>query len=156
MKVTYFLVGRMATAYPDVVRRIYNSGHSVGTHSQNHPPHLQTRWPCAHRARSRRRRRLGADRARRSTSHRAVLQNSGLLRDKQVDSYPRLATLAVWSADEVADDWYKGITPQQIVSKAISRIEGQGPSRRVAAARHPPGDRHGFADAAQGTQGQGL
>ena len=37
VKVTYFLVGHMATAYPDLVRRIYNSGHVIGTHSQNHP-----------------------------------------------------------------------------------------------------------------------
>ena len=37
VKVTYFLVGRMATAYPDAVRRIYNAGHTIGTHSQNHP-----------------------------------------------------------------------------------------------------------------------
>ena len=37
VKVTYFLVGQMATAYPDLVRRIYNSGHTIGTHSQNSP-----------------------------------------------------------------------------------------------------------------------
>lgn len=37
VKVTYFLVGRMANANPDLVRRIYNSGHVIGTHSQNHP-----------------------------------------------------------------------------------------------------------------------
>ena len=33
--------------------------------------------------------------------------------------------LAVWSADEVADDWYKGVTAQQIVRKAMSRIEAK-------------------------------
>jgi len=34
--------------------------------------------------------------------------------------------LAVWSADEVADDWFRGITPAQIVRKAINRIEAKG------------------------------
>jgi peptidoglycan/xylan/chitin deacetylase (PgdA/CDA1 family) len=37
VKVDYFLVGTMARAYPDVVRRIYNSGHVIGTHSLHHP-----------------------------------------------------------------------------------------------------------------------
>src|SRR5262245_62057798 len=36
VKATYFLVGDMARAYPSIVRRIYNAGHTVGTHSQNH------------------------------------------------------------------------------------------------------------------------
>src|SRR5450830_2182441 len=37
VKATYFLVGQMAQAYPSVVRRIYNEGHTIGTHSQDHP-----------------------------------------------------------------------------------------------------------------------
>ncbi len=37
VKATFFVVGRMARANPAVVRRIYNAGHTVGTHSQNHP-----------------------------------------------------------------------------------------------------------------------
>ena len=37
VKATYFLVGQMAHAYPSVVRRIYNEGHTIGTHSQDHP-----------------------------------------------------------------------------------------------------------------------
>ncbi len=37
VKATYFLVGEMAQAHPSIVRRIYNAGHSIGTHSQNHP-----------------------------------------------------------------------------------------------------------------------
>src|SRR5471030_2822815 len=32
VKATYFLVGRMVTAYPDAVCRIYNAGHTIGTH----------------------------------------------------------------------------------------------------------------------------
>src|SRR5262249_16324003 len=37
VKATYFLVGQMASAYPFVVRRIYNEGHTIGTHSEHHP-----------------------------------------------------------------------------------------------------------------------
>ncbi|HXY21475.1 MAG TPA: polysaccharide deacetylase family protein, partial [Burkholderiaceae bacterium] len=41
VKATYFLVGEMAQAYPSIARRIYNAGHSIGTHSQNHPYRFQ-------------------------------------------------------------------------------------------------------------------
>ena len=37
VKATYFLVGQMAHAYPWVVRRMYNEGHTIGTHSLDHP-----------------------------------------------------------------------------------------------------------------------
>src|SRR5262247_4405525 len=37
VKATYFLVGQMAHANPSVVRRIYNEGHTIGTHSEHHP-----------------------------------------------------------------------------------------------------------------------
>src|SRR5271163_3015199 len=37
VRATFFLVGRMATTYPDVARKVEAAGHTVGTHSQNHP-----------------------------------------------------------------------------------------------------------------------
>ena len=37
VKATFFLVGEMATNYPDLVRKIVAAGHTIGTHSQNHP-----------------------------------------------------------------------------------------------------------------------
>src|SRR5262249_48574410 len=42
-KATYFLIGRMAQAYPEMVREIHAAGHTIGTHSQTHPysfPHM--------------------------------------------------------------------------------------------------------------------
>ena len=40
VKATFFLVGRMATTYPDVVHKIEAAGHTIGTHSQTHPLRL--------------------------------------------------------------------------------------------------------------------
>ncbi len=37
VKATFFIIGRMAQAYPEGVRKLVAAGHSVGTHSQNHP-----------------------------------------------------------------------------------------------------------------------
>ena len=123
VKVTYFLVGTMAHAYPDTVRRIYNAGHVIGTHSQNHPLHFDQ---------------MGLPRIESEVDAgiasvqvavgdpKAVspfFRIPGLARSHQVENYLASKSLAVWSADEVADDWFKGVTADQIVRKAIRRIE---------------------------------
>lgn len=126
VKATYFLVGRMASVYPDLVRRIYNSGHTIGTHSQNHPLTFDRM------SEQRLDREVGSGIA----SVQAALGDPralapyfripGLMRSNQVESYLASQSLAVWSADEVADDWFKGVTAQQIVRKSINRLEAKG------------------------------
>src|SRR5258708_6911005 len=37
VKATYFIVGVMAKSSPELVRRIAERGHTIGTHSMNHP-----------------------------------------------------------------------------------------------------------------------
>lgn len=126
VKATYFLVGTMARAYPDAVRRIYNAGHTIGTHSQHHPFSLGA---------------LGLPRITSEVKGgiasvqkavgdaRAVapfFRIPGLARSQQAESFLASQRLTVWSADEVADDWHRGITPAQIVRKAMSRIEAKG------------------------------
>src|SRR5438445_2230623 len=37
VKATFFMVGRMVRGYPSLVRRVYNEGHTIANHSQNHP-----------------------------------------------------------------------------------------------------------------------
>ena len=36
IRATFFLTGRNVGRYPDVVRRIYQSGHAIGVHSYSH------------------------------------------------------------------------------------------------------------------------
>jgi peptidoglycan/xylan/chitin deacetylase (PgdA/CDA1 family) len=126
VKVTYFLVGQQANAYPDIVRRIYNAGHSTGTHSQNHPltfnqmalPRLEHEVGAG----------IASVQAALGDPHAIApfFRVPGLLRTTQVDAYLASQSLTVWSADEVADDWYRGVSAQQIVRKAMSRIEAKG------------------------------
>jgi peptidoglycan/xylan/chitin deacetylase (PgdA/CDA1 family) len=123
VKATYFLVGRMALAFPSLVRRIYNDGHTVGTHSQNHPLAFD---------------RIGKDRLEREVESgiasvkaaigdpRAVapfFRIPGLARSKRAEKFLTAQSLAVWSADGVADDWHPGITAATIVKRAVRRIE---------------------------------
>lgn len=126
VKVTYFLVGTMARANPDLVRRIYNAGHIVGTHSHRHPFNMdqmeRTRVVseidggiAAVKAA------LGDERA-----LAPFFRVPGLARSRQIEAYAASQSLSVWSADEVADDWHRGITSEQIVQRAMARIEARG------------------------------
>jgi peptidoglycan/xylan/chitin deacetylase (PgdA/CDA1 family) len=125
VKATYFLVGEMARAYPSIVRRIYNAGHTIGTHSQNHPFAFQ---------------RLTVQNAERQVesgieSVDAALGDPkalspffripGLGRTGALESYLASKSLVTWSADVVADDW-KHIGAREIVRRAMRRLEEKG------------------------------
>ena len=125
VKATYFLVGEMARAYPSIVRRIYNAGHTIGTHSQNHPRAFQ---------------RLSVEKAERQveTGIESVdtalgdpkalspfFRIPGLGRTNAIESYLASKSLVTWSADVVADDW-KHIKASEIVRRAMRRLEEKG------------------------------
>ena len=125
VKATYFLVGEMAQAYPSIVRRIYNAGHTVGTHSQNHPFAFQ---------------RLSLPNAERQVDNGIASVDAalgdpkalspffripGLGRTSAIENYLASKSLVTWSADVVADDW-KHINANEIVRRAMRRLEAKG------------------------------
>jgi peptidoglycan/xylan/chitin deacetylase (PgdA/CDA1 family) len=126
VKATYFLVGRMAQNFPDVVRHIHNAGHTIGTHSQNHPLTFN-KMPIAQAEQQ-------IDGGIASVS--AALGDPaalspffripGLLRANAVEDYLASRSLVTWSAEIVADDWFKRITAKEIVKRALRRIEAKG------------------------------
>ncbi|WP_137044283.1 polysaccharide deacetylase family protein [Pseudolabrys sp. FHR47] len=126
VKVTYFLIGTMARANPDLVRRIYNAGHIVGTHSHRHPFNMDQM------ERSRVVSEIDGGIAAVTAAlgdERALapfFRVPGLARSRQIETYAAAQALSVWSADEVADDWHRGITSEQIVQRAMARIEARG------------------------------
>jgi peptidoglycan/xylan/chitin deacetylase (PgdA/CDA1 family) len=126
VKATFFLVGNQASNAPDLVRRIYNDGHTIGTHSQNHPLTFDRM------AQPRIDREVGDGIASAATAlgdAKAVspyFRIPGLLRSKAVEDYLASKSLAVWSADVVADDWYRRVTAKDIVRKAMHRLDEKG------------------------------
>ena len=125
VKADYFIVGQMAKAYPDLVRRIYNSGHIVGTHSLHHPLTFNRMGEQALAAEV-----DGGIEAVNAAigDPRAVapfFRIPGLYRSRTADDFLASRSLAVFSADEVADDWHRGIKPKQIVAIAMRRIEAK-------------------------------
>jgi peptidoglycan/xylan/chitin deacetylase (PgdA/CDA1 family) len=122
VKATFFMVGRQANAYPATVRRVYNEGHTIASHSQNHPLIFT---------------KLALPRAQQEVdqgihSIAAALGNPralapffrfpGLGRSRAVEAYLASHGLMTWSADAVADDWTH-ISAQQVLHRALQRLE---------------------------------
>ena len=125
VKVTYFLVGDMARAYPSIVRRIYNAGHTIGTHSQNHPYAFQRlTMPGVERQVD-----GGIDSVDAALGDPKALSPffriPGLGSTSAIENYLASKSLVTWSADVVADDW-KHIGAKEIVKRAMRRLEEKG------------------------------
>jgi peptidoglycan/xylan/chitin deacetylase (PgdA/CDA1 family) len=126
VKATYFLVGTMAKNAPELVHRIQREGHTIGTHSLNHPLTMD-RMPLASAERE-------IDGGIAAVT--AVLGDKGqlapffripgLLRSGPVESYLQSRSLVTWSVDLVADDWHRHITANDIQQRALRRIENRG------------------------------
>jgi peptidoglycan/xylan/chitin deacetylase (PgdA/CDA1 family) len=126
VKATYFLVGRMAQSFPETVRHIYNSGHTIGTHSQNHPLTFH-KMPLAMAQKEVDDGIVSVTAALGDPKALApFFRIPGLLRATAVENYLASRSLVTWSADFPADDWFKRITPNEITRRALQRIGAKG------------------------------
>ncbi len=122
-KATFFYVGEMAMAYPDMVKEVIGRGHTVGAHTWSHPMNL---------------RKLSLDKAEDQIERgfAAVALAAG---DKPIapffrfpglsDSGPLLAYLqqrgiAAFTVDVVSNDSYIG-SPQRLATRTLSLLEKQ-------------------------------
>jgi peptidoglycan-N-acetylglucosamine deacetylase len=126
IKATFFEIGQMARAYPEGVRKLRDAGHSIGTHSQDHPLTMN-RMPAA-RAKQEIddgiasvQAALGDD----TTTLSPFFRIPGLLRAADVEDYLASQGIQVWSADFPADDW-RHISSSRVYDLAIKRIEAKG------------------------------
>jgi peptidoglycan/xylan/chitin deacetylase (PgdA/CDA1 family) len=126
VKANFFLVGEMARNFPAVVKRIYQDGHAIGTHSEDHPlrfgqmPIEKIRWEI--------------DRGIADVSAAVgdpmkvapFFRFPGFARSDIAEAELADRKLAVFSTDTVEDDWHRHISPKQIISLALSRLEKRG------------------------------
>jgi peptidoglycan-N-acetylglucosamine deacetylase len=125
VKATFFTIGRMAQTYPEGVRKLRDAGHSIGTHTQDHPLGMN---------------RLPIERARQEiddgiASVKAALgddaalapffRNPGLSRSEAVDDYLTSQGIQTWSSDFLADDW-RNISSSRVYELAMKRLEDKG------------------------------
>jgi peptidoglycan/xylan/chitin deacetylase (PgdA/CDA1 family) len=126
VKATYFLVGEMAHVRPYLVRRIYNEGHSIGTHTQHHPLAMQ---------------RLSMQRVEREVDGGIDSVNvalgdpkalspffriPGLGRTNAIEHFLEGKGLVTWSADIDTDDWWRGTTPGTLIQRTMRRLNARG------------------------------
>ncbi len=125
VKATFFIIGRMARSFPEGVRKVRDAGHSIGTHSQNHPLSMN---------------RMPIERARQEiddgiAATEAALGDGGglspffripgLLRAEAVEDYLASKGIQTWSADFPADDW-RHVSSARVYDLAMKRLEAKG------------------------------
>lgn len=126
VKATYFIIGRHAHDYPEILKKIQSAGHTLGTHSQTHPLSFN---------------RMAQARVEKEIDDgiaaiRAVLgaeaeiapffRIPGLLRSDTVERVTAQRGLMLWSTDVMAHDWKRRITVEGIVRRTIDRLEAKG------------------------------
>jgi peptidoglycan-N-acetylglucosamine deacetylase len=125
VKATFFTIGKMAQAYPENVRKLRDAGHTIGTHSWDHPLNMN---------------RMPIERVRQqiddgiaavttalgdSTALAPFFRIPGLARAQDVEDYAASQGIQIWSADFLADDW-RHISSSRVYELAINRLEDHG------------------------------
>jgi len=125
VKATFFTVGRMAHDYPQGVRKLRDAGHTIGTHTEDHPLFMK---------------RLPIERARQEIDDGIAAVTAalgdpsavapffripGLSRAEAVEDDMAARGIQVWSADFPADDW-RHISSARVYELAMQRLEAKG------------------------------
>jgi peptidoglycan/xylan/chitin deacetylase (PgdA/CDA1 family) len=109
---TFFLVGSSAVSYPEIVQRIVERGHAIGSHSWTHPHPHEISARAARREYARGRAAVEGI-ARRSTAlfrpptGYVDLRGAAVIRSLQLDTW-------LWSID--SGDWRTGATASDVVA----------------------------------------
>jgi peptidoglycan/xylan/chitin deacetylase (PgdA/CDA1 family) len=123
VKATFFLVGEMATNYPDVVRKIEAAGHTIGTHTQSHPFWFHT-VPVA-KAEEEIAKGIISVTSALGEPPAPFFRVPGLRRTDAMERHLAAENVMTWSADFLADDW-TNISAAQVYARALRRIEANG------------------------------
>ncbi|OYX68866.1 MAG: hypothetical protein B7Y95_19380 [Rhizobiales bacterium 32-66-11] len=126
VKATFFIVGRMASAYPSVLQEVHEAGHTIGTHSQTHPlifPKLT--HPAGIGEIEQGFASVNAGLAPIGAHTVPFFRFPGLGRTKFYEAYTQEHGIAVFSVDLVADDWMH-LKPDEVLKRALDRLEARG------------------------------
>jgi peptidoglycan-N-acetylglucosamine deacetylase len=122
---TFFIVGEMARAHPELVQRALREGHTIGTHSMSHP-YAFKRLPLE-AAKEQIDDGISATAAALGDPKAVApfFRFPGFGRTDEAEDYVASRGVMVWSADFPADDWMH-ISDKEIVRRALMRIEHKG------------------------------
>lgn len=125
VKATFFMVGRMAKEFPKDARRVLDAGHTIGTHSENHPTYFGNLPPDRMTAEID----DGISHVSAALGDPSLLapffRIPGLRRSGAAEAELGKRGIMAWSADFPADDW-RHISSAQVVHFALTRLEAKG------------------------------
>lgn len=127
-KATFFLIGVNALENPDLVRRIAEEGHTIGTHTQTHA--YLSRLPIEKAQKQIddgfRAAQAALDPVGKKVS--PFFRYPGLLDTPQTEAYLRDHGVATVGIDVLASDWFHRLqhNPEGILQRAVSRLEERG------------------------------
>lgn len=125
VKATFFVVGEMASHAPNMVRRAFDEGHSIGSHTQHHPfnmhrlPYERMKKEIDEGVASVGAALGGADKVA------PFFRVPGLARGKLIESHANSRGLMLWSIDIDSDDWTR-LSPAGVVAHTISQLRRKG------------------------------
>lgn len=121
VQATFFVVGEMVAANPDILRQIVAEHHTIGTHTWSHrylprissgrEDQISGGFLAAAKV-------LEGDR----TALSPFFRFPGLERTKKLEAYVQTSGLVPFSVDVVGDDW-KRISPDEVLRRTLSRLE---------------------------------
>ncbi len=121
VQANFFILGERAKAAPELVRRAYEDGHTIGTHTQTHASLAELPLAAAEKEIS-----DGFD------STNAALQGFGaaapffrapyLATTPAVDQFLAEHDVMLWSIDVDPEDW-RPLSPDEVVERILSQLE---------------------------------
>ncbi|MBR0857586.1 polysaccharide deacetylase family protein [Bradyrhizobium liaoningense] len=125
IKATFFIIGQQAKANPEGVRKLVAAGHTVGTHSMDHPLTFD-RMPIEKAEAEINGGIAWTSAAMTDPSKLApFFRIPGLMRAEGVENLLISRGIQVWSADFPADDW-RHVSSDRVYQLAIQRLEAKG------------------------------
>lgn len=127
VEATFFVVGAMAAAHPEQLRRMAAAGHTIAHHSMTHPimtglsfergrADIEAGWSTVDRILT------GTAGARPATP---FFRYPGFAATKSLDAFLTAQRIAVFGADFWGSDWNPS-TPEELLARVMTRIEARG------------------------------
>jgi peptidoglycan/xylan/chitin deacetylase (PgdA/CDA1 family) len=124
VKANFFIVGQMANSSPDLVRRAHAEGHTIGTHTENHPLNMAA-LPIEHAEREIQQGIASVAKALGGSAPAPFFRIPGLARSEAIEKYLASRGIMVWSADVIPGDWTQ-ISAEQVVERSLEGLRRKG------------------------------
>jgi peptidoglycan-N-acetylglucosamine deacetylase len=121
-KATFFYVGRMAMAYPDMVKEVMGRGHTMGTHTWSHPMNMRRRG--LNSAKDQIERGFAAVQLAAGKPIAPFFRFPGLSDSGPMLDYLQKRGIAAFTVDVVSNDSYIS-SPQRLIQRTLAQVERQ-------------------------------